>query len=910
MLHFGRANPLGFNKAQKAVATVAAAFIANLLEKDRLLEENQRLQERERWWRIAFDILFRKISGPCCIIDEKDGLIYQANEAFAALLQKDESRLEGQPLAECFVEADRQRLAQALADPLAEEPRRLKGMHLKPSETTSTVINLRLAKIPNTPHVLVRVLDSTARRRLQARMLRRWHTLNRIFAHWQRGSSRSAMTPAIDKGLRLLGESLKARYVVFFRVKDQRMKRVSMMNLDFMQKHQPSQAWRAGLEKAPYEELLQDSGMTFYANLLESEVFAKWRPIARQLGCASVLSIPLRVSDEPLGLVCLYFAQKARLHPIEREFVQACSTYLTTVLDRFRAHQLAQRRTEHIRIIEELTNRINADFDLPEVIRATAESLSRSIAFDLMDITLFDSEGEKVKLYSIISRRLAERLQLDDWTAFSEQHPMGWLCRGEAGDAEVHARIEDLVDSRRNVLLMANDKYLGTLEVSCMDANAYSKSTVEFLGQIAGQLAIAIENARLFEKLNLRVRELSAIARASWAAAADLDAHSMITNVAQSLQKALAASAVWYQLIYRLPDIPERVAVGAPVIELDPARHAEVADRLLNQKQYAALDRENDGALKLSRHLMGVSLLVPVVLHHQTVGFLTVEWAQTRKISRREIELVRTMANLVSTAIENERLRQESARRTGELERVNDELEKFVYTVSHDLKSPIVSIQGFASILMEDYAESLDADARHYLERIQKNAQAMERLVKDLLELSRIGRSAQHFERLNSKEIVERALIEFSYQIKQDNIIVEVQEDLPEVVGDATQLTQVFANLIGNAIKFMDPDKVEYRIEIGGRREDDAVILWVKDNGVGIAPEYRERIFNLFERVAQGRTIEGSGVGLTIVKRIVEQHKGQIWVESRPREGATFFIKLPAVQQLPENGSSPRLNFI
>ena len=893
VLHFGRANPIGFNKAQKAIATVAAAFIANLIEKDRLYAQNAQLQEKERWWHSYFEILFHKISGPCCVIDDKDGLIYQMNQAFAEMMKYPATELEGRPIFELFLRKDQEKLKAALNDLMIGTSRLVKKLHLADLSKGPGVVHVKLAKIPNTPHILVRLFDSRSRTLRLNRMIQRWQHLNEIFSQWQNGLGSDDFNTAIEKGLRLLGESLHAKYVALFKSSGAELQILSMINLDSSQRGQPARAWRAGLEQGPYTQLSRATSLEFHSNILEHPLFEKWKPIARQLGCTSMLTLPLRIHNEAVGLACLYFRQKQKLDPVEKEFALACGNYLATVLDYSRSQRLARLRSDHIKVIEAFTNKINAKLDLEEVIKAAAEGIRKIMSFDVLDVTLFDSEGEKVKLYSIMSRRLSQQLNLDSWRGFSQMEDYGWLCLGEAGDPETHARIEELVHSKRNVLLMASDKYLGTMEVSCMEADAFTPSTYEFLSQIAGQLAIAIENARLFDKLNMRVKELSAIARASWAAAADIDIHSMITNIAQSVQRALSARAVWYQLLYRHPEIPDRIEVGEAEGELNLARHSEIAEKLLNQKQYVAVAWTEEG-LKISKNQIGLGLLVPVVLHHQTVGFLCVQWKQTRRITRREIELIRTMANLISTAIENERLRQESSQRTLQLERVNDELEKFVYTVSHDLKSPIVSIQGFTSILLDDYGKDMEREARHYLERIQKNAQAMERLVKDLLELSRIGRSAQKFEKLSAREIVERALIEFSYQIKKENITVDIQENLPEVVGDATQLTQVFANLIGNAIKFMDPDKVEYRIEIGGKREDEAVVLWVKDNGVGIAPEHREKIFDLFERCAHGKKIEGSGVGLTIVKRIVEQHKGQIWVESRIKEGATFFVKLPA----------------
>ena len=321
--------------------------------------------------------------------------------------------------------------------------------------------------------------------------------------------------------------------------------------------------------------------------------------------------------------------------------------------------------------------------------------------------------------------------------------------------------------------------------------------------------------------------------------------------------------------------------------------NAEVQDRLFDKRQYFSM--ENLTTDLPEQNIPGALLACPVILHRKAVGSLEVYFPEPRHFTRRQIELMRTFANLIATAIDNEQLRRERAAHVAQLEHINGELERFVYTVSHDLKSPIVSIQGFASILADDYASALDKDARHYLERIQKNAVAMEHLIRDLLDLSRVKRAQSAFELLDTPAIVRRALLEFSYQIKQEKIDVKIADDLPRVYGDPTQVMQIFTNLIGNAIKFRNKRRSKPCITIGAHVEPKAqfATFWVKDNGIGIKVKDRERIFNLFERGSAGKSIEGSGLGLSIVKRIVENHKGTIWVESETSKGTTFFWTLP-----------------
>ena len=219
------------------------------------------------------------------------------------------------------------------------------------------------------------------------------------------------------------------------------------------------------------------------------------------------------------------------------------------------------------------------------------------------------------------------------------------------------------------------------------------------------------------------------------------------------------------------------------------------------------------------------------------------------------------------------------------------ELEAFIYTVSHDLKSPVVSMNGMASMMKDEYGQQLDETARHYLDRIIGNANYMEELIQGLLTLSRIGKTQERLEQIEVKEVIQNILEILHNQLADRNIEVVVQSPLPHFTFDPVQLAQLFQNLISNAAKFIG-DQSHPRIEIGGREAEGGVSFYVKDNGIGIDPAYHEKIFAIFQRLHEVK-VEGTGVGLPIVKKIVDLNGGKIWVESQKGEGATFFIWLP-----------------
>ncbi|MCC6567922.1 MAG: PAS domain S-box protein [Anaerolineales bacterium] len=234
----------------------------------------------------------------------------------------------------------------------------------------------------------------------------------------------------------------------------------------------------------------------------------------------------------------------------------------------------------------------------------------------------------------------------------------------------------------------------------------------------------------------------------------------------------------------------------------------------------------------------------------------------------------------------------EQARLIAELESKNAELTRFVYTVSHDLKSPLVTINGYLGYIEEDARsgnlERLKKDTR----RIQEATNKMHALLTELLELSRIGRVMNAAEDVPFADLVKEALDIVHGQLESRRVTVRTQPNLPTVHGDRQRLIEVLQNLLDNAAKYMG-DQPEPLIEIGQQGEmDGKPTLFVKDNGMGIASEYHERVFGLFNKLDSSS--DGTGIGLALVKRIIEVHEGKIWVESETGKGSTFYFTLPA----------------
>lgn len=228
-----------------------------------------------------------------------------------------------------------------------------------------------------------------------------------------------------------------------------------------------------------------------------------------------------------------------------------------------------------------------------------------------------------------------------------------------------------------------------------------------------------------------------------------------------------------------------------------------------------------------------------------------------------------------------------------DLEAVNLELDNFVGTVSHDIRSPLTGISGYSIILEKQYAEQLDKRAQRCISGIAKGTQRVNDMIVDLLELTKITRVRNPYEKINMDDLVDSVIDRLEFKINEHNVKIRIQDNLPAVFCDRIKIGVVFHNLITNAIKFTSKLEHQPVIEIGWRENKESFEFSVKDNGIGIAKEDHDLVFGIFKRLESAKDYEGTGAGLSIVKRIVEEHRGRIWIDSAVGQYTCFYFTIP-----------------
>ncbi len=292
---------------------------------------------------------------------------------------------------------------------------------------------------------------------------------------------------------------------------------------------------------------------------------------------------------------------------------------------------------------------------------------------------------------------------------------------------------------------------------------------------------------------------------------------------------------------------------------------------------------------------------VPMLVEGKLIGILSLGWGMPRTFEDEEVAISQEVASQIALVLEQTRLRRELAEhakdlerrvreRTAQYEAANKELEAFSYSVSHDLRAPLRSVDGYVQMLLEDYSDSLDDNGKRICGVISNSAKQMGQLIDDLLSLSRVGRTGMNLVPVDMARLADAIYHELT-QENERSAIDMVIAPMPCVPADPALMRQVFLNLIGNAIKF-SAKKDKTVIRISAEEKDREIVYSIKDCGAGFDQQYADKLFGVFQRLHSSREFEGTGVGLAIVHRIITRHGGRVWAQGQPGEGAAFYFSL------------------
>ncbi len=627
------------------------------------------------------------------------------------------------------------------------------------------------------------------------------------------------------------------------------------------------------------------------------------RALAQQAKARSLLAARILAEGQPLGI--LFAANKKNNGTFDESDARLLAAYAqqaAIALARARAHQAAQRRLNELEAYQRVTQSTLQTLDLRERLNVVLQEAMGLLGAEVGAIYLVENGRARAVAWDgpgEVLGRMPQDLPTDDRPSWQQvlQH---WQEHAET--AGLHTTLA--------LPLTAEGGDIGAILLASPRENAFPAEQVRTLEALAEQAAVAIEHARLYRAEQTYRQELAALYRLSDA----LNATDDLTTVQETIvRQSVEAVGVTFCRLLILEGENTFVCTAAHTTQTvntllgtgqkEPEAAARYYRKTLQEGRPRVLTRamvkEADAVAGLRLDVAQSICIVPLFVSDEAVGVLvfgsTAE-AASETCDPDQLRLIEAIADQAASAIYRARLHDELKRAYQEVQEALQLREDMIRNVSHELRTPLTAIRGYAELLLNGFLGALDSEQSHALEVIHKNAERLRFMVERLLTLQSLRAKEWRRERIAVHAWLNDVAARWQprFQEARKELVVEVATGIPPICGDRNLLDQVIDNLIDNAVKFSPHGKNVY---LRAWEEGDRIILAVQDEGVGIPPDSLDRIFDKFYQVdaSPTRRFEGMGIGLALVKEIVEHHGGRVWVESEGEgKGSTFYVALPS----------------
>jgi len=663
-------------------------------------------------------------------------------------------------------------------------------------------------------------------------------------------------------------------------------------------------------------------------------------------GVRTMVTVPLRTQEEVLGVIHLGHRTERHIEPEEIRLLEAIGTQAGIGVQKIKLFEAAERRAREQEALNVIAAAASRSLELKELFEIIADKTVEVTKRWRINLRLRDTQTGNV---AIVAYRGFTEEEIEALRRITP-HPMSEKVFASGDPLVINDRPGDssvgLLASTQSVAwipVKAGTGVIGVLGFSDDQSRPFPASEVEFLQAIANVIGVAVENARLFDQTKRNLEQIRALHEIGTAITSTLDLHDILKIFLEEIGDGLPYSASSVRLFNPQSRLLEPIAclnLDEDEWRAEQWRGGRGLPNAVFETKAPVMVRKLQSDLRLRdsqffrKHGLVSYLGVPLFVRDEILGVLSFYTKEEHEFSIEEIDFLSTLANHGAVAIRNSQLYEETTKQAAELEKSNaakDEflqvlarqkeelsrlnagleceiaargraraelaaknrdLETLLYVTSHDLREPLRAIENFSRIINERYRDRLDDKGQDFLRRVILGAQRLNRLLDDILVLSRSQRMAAPSEEVAGESIVLETIKRLEGKIDATDAEIHVAKDFGGLLVDKIWATQAVYNLIANALKFTR-DGERPVVEIAPYRPDgpdsSVIGIAVRDRGLGIAPEHAERIFQLFQR-AVGREVEGTGAGLAIVRQIAERHGGSAWVEPREGGGSEFII--------------------
>jgi GAF domain-containing protein len=664
----------------------------------------------------------------------------------------------------------------------------------------------------------------------------------------------------------------------------------------------------------------------------------------RREGVRLIVIVPLRTRDDVMGVMHLGNRTHRDIHPDDVRILDALGTQAGIAVQKIRLFEASERRGREQEALNVIARAISQSLDLKELFDIAIEKTVEVTGRHRVNFRLKDPSTGHI---TVIAHRGFTDEEIENLRR-KTSHPMLDEVFGSGNPVVINGRDEPrsslLLDHTQSVAwipLKAGANVVGALGISDDQSRPFSSGEVKFLQAIGSVIGVAVQNARLFGQTKNNLERIRALHEIAIAISSTLDFNDVLDLLLEQIDRVLPDSVTTVRLLN--PETGALEATACCNIDKEEWRARSTGGGLprqvLEKKSPLTISnvqtdpRVRDAEFYRKNGIFSY-LGMPLIARDVIFGVLSFATRRECEFTSEQVEFLSALASQAAMAIHNSQLYEQTRRQAAELQQSNQakdelllalesqkdelarlnaglqheiaergraraevaarnrDLETLLYVTSHDLREPLRAIENFSRIVNERYRDRLDEKGRDFLRRVILGSQRLNRLLDDILMLSRSQRMAPPTEDVDVRGIIGEALKRLEEKINATGARVRVADGFRGLRLDRAWATQAIYNLVGNALKFTrngEPPDIEIVPYDPEPSQPNVVGIAVRDRGPGVAPEHVERIFQLFQR-AVGREIEGTGAGLAIVRQIAERHGGSAWVRPRDGGGAEFII--------------------
>jgi len=626
----------------------------------------------------------------------------------------------------------------------------------------------------------------------------------------------------------------------------------------------------------------------------------------------SELAVPVKVAGRAIAVLNVESSEVGAFDEDDLRFFSAIAAQLGVVLENARLFEETHRRLAETRLLQEVMQAAASTLDFDEVLARTIEILHRTLDLDHLTFVLPDEHEDTLRVHpswvGYSSVDVETRIPIDSSVSGQVYRTGKPQVISDVRQVPYYFETTPGILSELAVPVTVADRVIAVLDAESPQLEAFDENALRLFSAVAAQLGVVLENARLFEETSRRLTETRLLQEVMQAAASTLDFDEVIARIIETLHRMLDIE----YLTFVLPDEQGKMMmhpsrIGYPS-SLDDDPFIPLEQSVCGQVYQSGEPQVIADVREVPYYSEGVpetlsELAVPVKVAGRVIAVLNAESPELGAFGEEELRIFSAIAAQMGVVLENARLYQRLEAQAMELSRAYEDLREIdrlrtelVQNVSHELRTPLSLIRGYVELLLDgDLGDVFDAQ-RDALQIIRERAAALSRLIHNLTMLQDAPREILSLAPISVAEVIQRALGEFQRPAQQGGISFhqDIPEGLPLILGDRRRLELVFEHLVGNAIKFSPSGGI---VSVRAWVEREMVCISIGDEGIGIASEHLERIFERFYQVdgSARRRYGGMGVGLALVWEIVRDHGGVVTVESELGEGSTFTVTLPTV---------------